>query len=147
MTQGNQSSKPDLWGKPFPATCSVSTEPAPVVLLRQQADALTERTSGRVQGVVLRSFDNGKEFASLYAKVPALQGYMYQILTIAHPITDSPNDPSAMQGSHGLYGDSDWQKIDSMAHLTSWLQDALSSDQAHAVIVNLLTHIPEPATA
>ncbi len=143
MTEANQAGKTDLWGQPFlfdPA------DSAPVELLRQQADALTARTGGRVEGVVLKNFDKGKAWASLYAKVPSLQGYMYKMLTVAHPATANPADPLSMDAHDTFRGREDWEEVNSMAHFTSWLEEALSSDQAHAVIGNLLKYVPEHAT-
>ena len=143
MTEGYQADKTDLWGKSFVID---PPDSAPVELLRQQADALTMRTAGRVEGVVLKSFDKGTAWASLYAKVPSLQGYMYKMVTVGHPATANPADPSSLTAHDTFRGREDWQEIASMAHFKSWLQEALSSDQAHAVIDNLLKYIPEHAT-
>ncbi len=143
MTAGDQANKADLWGRPFPVE---PTDSAPVVLLRQQAEVLKQRTGGRIEGVVLKNFDKGTAWASLYAKVPALQGYMYKLLTVAHPATANPDDPSSMTAHDTLRGQEDWQAIGSMAQFASWLEEALSSDEAHSVIVNLLKYVPEHAT-
>ena len=143
MTQANVAAEIDLWGGPF---VSHPTDSAPTVLLRQQAEILTTRTGGRIEGVVLTDFDKGTLWASLYAKVPRLQGYMYKLLTVAHPVTDSPDAPARMTAHDTFRDREDWQSLDSMEQFTAWLKEALSSDRAHAVIVNMLNYIPDHAT-
>ena len=56
MTMANQGETRDLWGKAFAIE---PVESAPVVLLREQADLLKERTGGRIEGVILKNFEKG----------------------------------------------------------------------------------------
>jgi len=143
MTNGNEASKTDLWGRPFLID---PTDSAPVVLLRQQADALYARTEGRVEGVVLKNFDKGTAWASLYARVPSIQGYMYKMLTVGHPANANPANPSTLTAHDTFRGREDWDDVGSMDRFASWLEEALSSEEAHAVIENLLKYVPEHAT-
>ena len=142
MNRVDRTGGDDLWGPGFPNP----VDSAPVTLFRQQAYALTARTGGRVEGVVVKNFDNGTAWASLYAKVPALHGYMHKMLTIAHPASASPANFSPFTAHDTFRGTEDWQAIDSMEQFTTWLREALSSDQAHAVVENLLNYIPDHAT-
>jgi hypothetical protein len=47
----------DLWGRAFLQT---PVESAPLALLKEQADALTRRTDGRIVGEVLREVSGGR---------------------------------------------------------------------------------------
>ncbi len=143
MADPKTDGKVDLWG---PAFEDDSQESAPVVLLRQQADALTDRTGGRVAGVVLKQADRGTVWASLYAKVPALQDYMYKLLSVAHPVAADPGDPSPLS-VHDSFGGDDYVEILGMDEFRRWLEKVLSSDAAHAVIVNLLRYSPDRAAS
>ena len=147
MISGDQASKPDLWGRPFSGANDV-TESPPVVLLRQQADALTARTNGLIEGHVLRNIDRGTEWTSLYAKVPSLQGYMYKLISIARPIIGDPDGPLKINPIAAFRdGGEDGPEINTMDEFADWLGQTLSSDQVHAVISNLLRYIPESARA
>ncbi len=135
----------DLWGDPF-ADGREAPESAPVALLREQADVLTSRTGGRVEGVVLKDTQQGTSWASLYVKVPSLQGYMHKIIAVNHPVSADPANPFPLMAGDLLSG-RDLEKIHGMEEFRDWLKSALSSDGVHAVIVNLLTYSPDRAAS
>ena len=111
MSVQDQAEKTDLWGRPFSIARADS---APNALLRQQADALTSRTKGRIEGIVLKNFEKATAWASLYAKIPSLQGYMYKMLTVAHPATANPATPKPLSAHDTFRGEDDWQPVDLM---------------------------------
>jgi len=124
----------DLWGVDFSED---SAELASVVLLNEQASALTRRTGGRIEGVVVREFREGTIWASFYARVPALQNYMHKLVTTAYPVDAGTSNPFFLSVKD-TFGTEDFTNIKGMDHFRSWLRDVLSSPEAHAVINNLL---------
>ena len=68
---------------------------------------------------------------------------MYKMLTVGHPANVNPDDPADMKVHDTFRGREDWEPVDSMEQFTRWLEDALSSDQAHSVIDNLLRYTPD----
>ena len=126
----------DLWGPPL-------VEPedsAPVRLLKAQADALTERTKGRVVGSVAEDAMDGTAWTSLYAVVPALDDYRHKLLTIGHPlVVADPEDPSPLTVCDPL-DDGAIKKLSGAREFEEWLGRVLSSPKIHNVIQNLLRY-------
>jgi hypothetical protein len=143
MAEPKRDGKVDLWGAAF---VDDPRESAPVALLRGQADALTERTGGRVEGVVLTEAEKGEVWASLYAKAPALQNYMYKLLSVSHSVLDDPDNPSPIVVDEDL-GGLEGGTLPGMDEFREWLGHVLSSERAHAVIVNLLRYSTERAAS
>ena len=138
MPEPKSGEKIDLWGAPF--ALDPPRESILIDLLRGQADALTARTGGLVEGVVLKEIDKGTVWASLYARVPSLENYMYKILTVAHSVAADPDNPSPLS-VHDTFEDGDtFDNIDGVEEFRRWLEAVLSSGPAHAVIVNLLRY-------
>ena len=126
----------DLWGPDFRDT---PIESAPVVLLKEQADALTRRTGGRIVGEVLQDVDKGTVWASLYARVPALQDYQHKLVSIAHRVvTADPDRPFPLTVMDTQSGDQ--EELESMESFEEWLGRTLSSDEVHHVVDSLLRY-------
>jgi hypothetical protein len=137
MAEPNSNGGKDLWGSPFEVD---PKESAPAALLKTQADFLTERTGGRIKGVVLQNVDKVSVWASLYASVPALNDYMYKLLTVAYPISDDPRNPSLLGAQDTFSGGDGILNIQGMEEFGRWLEAALSSRPAHAIIENLMKY-------
>ncbi len=128
----------DLWGSAF---VEDPADTAPVALLKEQADALTRRTGGRVVGEVLAETDaeRGTVWISLYALVPALDDYRHKLLSIAHPvIVDDPHLPFPLAVIDTQSNDGG--EVLDMEGFTEWLSRILSSEEVHNVIGNLLRY-------
>jgi hypothetical protein len=133
MTHESLSALDDLWGPEF----GTSQPESPLLsLLTKQAEALTRRTEGRVVGRAESSVDprEGRTWITLYAEVPALDGYRHVILRIHYPIAQPPADPTPV-GVHAI-GERE-REIRSMNELIEWLSATLSSSKVHQVIENL----------
>jgi hypothetical protein len=125
----------DLWGPDFQET---PVESAPFVLLKEQADALTQRTRGDVRGDVAQEVDKGTVWSSLYALVPALGDYRHKLISIAHPVTADPKHPFPLTVFDTLSTGED--EVHDMDSFERWLADVLSSAPVHQVIDNLLRY-------
>jgi hypothetical protein len=124
----------DLWGQPFLET---PRESAPVTLLKEQADALTRRTDGRVVGEVLDLVEKDTFWASLYARVPALHDYHHKLISIAHPVVIAdPVHPFPLTVMDTQSGKQ--PKVNDMEAFERWLEDVLSSKALHNVVDTLL---------
>ena len=130
MAEPNARGRGDLWGKAFVVE---PRDSYPVNLLKEQADALTERTGGLVKGVVTKNVRDETVWASLYANVPSPDDYMYKILAISYPVSDDPDNPRDLTA----YYLDDETFVDDF---NGWLADVLSSDAVHAMITNLLRY-------
>jgi hypothetical protein len=140
MSESIMDDKKDFWGAPFDDDPYDPQDSAPAALLRIQADFLTQRTGGRVKGVVLQDIDQASVWASLYASVPALEDYMHKLLTVAHPISDDPRNPSLLGARSTFSGNDNIVNIEGMENFGRWLEAELSSPTAHAIISNLLKY-------
>src|SRR5947209_6524215 len=128
----------DLWG---PAFLDSPPDSAPVALLREQADALTRRTGGRIIGEVLGETDASHStiWTSLYARVPALDDYQHKLVSIAHPlVVADPTHPFPITAvdTQGVQTG----EIGSIEEFGRWLETTLSSREVHNVINSLLTY-------
>jgi len=127
----------DFWPPDFPT----GSDPEPVLLLKQQAELLTARTNGRVEGIVKSSAEGGTAFHSLYARVPALGDYMYKLLYIAHPVAADPANPFPIAVEDSLYLDR--KSIQTMDEFRHWLKDILASEWVRTTIGRLLQYSSE----
>jgi hypothetical protein len=128
----------DHWGSSF---VEDPADTAPVTLLKEQADALTRRTGGRVVGDVLAETDAERRtvWISLYARVPTLDDYRHKLISIAHPvIVDDPHLPFPLAVIDTQTDDGG--EVHDMKGFTEWLSRVLSSDEVHNVISNLLRY-------
>src|SRR4051794_23445120 len=107
----------DLWGRAFTDS---PLESAPVALLKEQADALTRRTDGRVVGGVQQDIEAGTVWASLYARVPSLQDYQHKLIAIAHPVVVAdPANPFPLTVMDTQSGQQD--RVEDMESFERWL--------------------------
>ena len=126
----------DLWGPDFR---DAPVQSDPVMLLKEQADALTRRTKGRVVGEVLQDVEEGTVWISLYARCTALQDYQHKLLSIAHPVVMAdPERPFPLTVRDPQSGDQD--QIEDMAAFEGWLEGILSSAAIHKVVDSLLQY-------
>jgi hypothetical protein len=131
----------NYWGTDFP----IGSDPAPVVLLKQQAQQLTESTQGKVEGVVKESAEGGTAYTSLYARVPAMGNYQFKILYIAHPMLADPSNPFPItaEDSFGL----EKRTLADMQEFDRYLRDLLSSALVRTAIGNLIKYASSRAAS
>jgi hypothetical protein len=122
----------DFWPADFPT----ASDPEPVVLLKQQAQLLTTKTNGRVEGVVKRSAEGGVVYHSLYARVPALGDYMYKFLYVAHSLAANPANPFPIHVEDSFYLDR--KSMHTMEEFRQWLKDILASEWVRTTIGRLI---------
>ncbi len=126
----------DLWGRTFLET---PVESAPVTLLKEQAEALTRRTNGRVVGEVLQEVEKETVWVSLYARVPALHDYQHKLISIAHDVVSGdPVHPFPLTVMDTESGDGG--QVHDMEAFERWLESVLSSNAVHNVVDNLLQY-------
>lgn len=79
---------PDLW----PEDLGVATDiKPPVAILREQADLLTKKTQGKLEGRITSSGKPDKTFThQFFITAPALDEYSFRLLSIHHPIDYYP---------------------------------------------------------
>ena len=124
----------DLWGRSFTEQHHV---PEPVRILKQQAERLTERTEGRIEGVVReRMPSDGTVWVGLWARVPAARNYEHKLLTITYAVDAiDPELPFPMT-VFGLDGEE--VKLQDRDEFLAWLTSTLSSSEVHELINRLL---------
>lgn len=122
----------DLWPVALTATAE---DPAPVVLLRQQAELLPGKTDGHVEGVVSYGAVGGTDYYNLYLRSPALGDYMYKILYIALPLTWNQATPFSLAAKDS-FSENEVQITDEH-HFKEWLRQVFSSEPVIAVVNNM----------
>ncbi|WP_435009279.1 hypothetical protein P12x_000531 [Tundrisphaera lichenicola] len=127
----------DLWGDDFVA---VREDSAPVALLKQQAEALTRRTNGVVEGIVQEEARGGTKWDSLLARVPNLSGYMHELVGVSYPVTADPSDPRPLSVYDTFGLTPELLPEEGVSGFRAWLEQILSSREAHKVIEALLRH-------
>ena len=91
-----------------------------------------------MQGVVKQRLDGGTVWASLYARVPALNNYEYKLLTIAFPLlTNDPQFPSPIEAFDAK---GEIEQITDKEGFRDWLRRTLSSDAVDSVIGSLVRY-------
>ena len=129
------SSVESYWGLEFPAV----GDSAPVSLLKQQAEKLTEVTGGLVEGVVKESAEAGTAYASLYAGVPTVGDYQFKILYLAHPmLVVDPANPFPITVEDSFRQEK--RTIEDMASFDRYLRDLLLSEPVQTAIGNLIKY-------
>jgi hypothetical protein len=122
------------WGPDFPAI----EDSAPVSLLKQQAEKLSEITGGVVEGVVKESAESGTAYASLYAGVPSVGDYQFKILYIAHPVIAEPSNPFPITVEDSFQQEK--KQIPDMNAFDRYLRDVLKSPSVRMAIGNLIKY-------
>jgi hypothetical protein len=108
-------------------------EKAPVTMLREQANALTEATSGRLRGRVETLRMGDRLSISLMVVVPALDGYEVQIISY------DQSTPLIYPGRLMLIGDEKYLIIRGEEEFNAAFKAALSSNRIQKVISSLLS--------
>lgn len=126
----------DFWPDEIPDPA----DPAPVVLLKEQAALLGQKMNGELEGVVRTSTDNGMVYYSLHLKADALGDYLYKLLDIVYPTIGRVDDyPILAQGANDRFriniGDDD--------EFRKWLRDQLSSAYVRSALGNLRRYVRE----
>jgi hypothetical protein len=126
----------DFW----PENLIDAADPEPLVLLKDQASLLGEKTRNAVEGVIKTSTGEGNVYYALCLKADALGDYLYEILHIAYPVLRGDDAyPVKVQSSEGgpevHISDSD--------EFREWLRGQLSSDFVRRAIANLLRSVRE----
>ena len=123
----------DLWPRDF---TPIVDDPAPVVVLQQQASLLSGKTGGRVEGFVSESTVEGTFYASLYFRSPSLGDSMYKVLHIALPVTFDPINPFPLTVNNSC--EPSETVVTDMEEFKEWLKSVLSSEKVGAIIGNLI---------
>jgi hypothetical protein len=125
----------NLWGN---ITDEV-TEPAPILLLREQASKLTELTKGQLIGIANASpVSNSQELAChLSIRVPALSNYEVTLVSFRQPVAIYPFQ---------LYDRISNKKFDCTNYdsFKAALQGILSNEQTRKVISGLWLQARKP---
>lgn len=77
---------PDLW----PADLGDFKLMPPVSILREQADWLSKKTKGRLDGKVISGRDSSSFLHRFLVVAPALDNYSYELFKVWHPIDYYP---------------------------------------------------------
>lgn len=125
----------DLWPRDF---TTIVDDPAPVVLLKQQAELLSGKTGGRVEGIVRESTVEGTFYASLYFRSPSLGDSMYKVLHIALPVTLDPLHPFPLTVNDSC--EPSETVVTDMEDFKEWLKSVLSSEKVGAIVGNLIKY-------
>ena len=125
----------DLWPRDFTA---IVDDPAPVVLLKQQARLLSGKTGGSVEGIVRESTVEGTFYASLYCQSPFLGDYSYKVLHIALPVTCDPASPFPLTVNDSC--EPSETVVTDMEEFREWLKSVLSSEKVGAIVGNLIKY-------
>jgi hypothetical protein len=114
----------------------------PRTFLREQAEALTRRTKGVLEGLVTTSTQGNFFLQSLYVVVPSLENYSYQLLLVVHPVQYYPLDLRALVQDRTIVCQTEEQFKDA-------LREVLQSEQTKRVLEALLgqVELPEEETS
>lgn len=93
---------PDLW----PAELATSEETPPVAILHEQAQHLTTRTKGVIEGKVTTTkksvSDRDLFLQDFFLVVPSLDGYSYKFLNATHDISLYPVTINCFANGQGV---------------------------------------------
>ena len=140
----------DLWGASFEDT---PEETVVVSLLKEQAEALSRRTQGKIVGEVESEIDhdyeNGYDLesmtTSLYARVALPQKYRHKLIALHHPILVDPNNPFPLFATDTQQASN--VKITDRDQFIRWIEEILSSPEVHNVIKTLIRYGRERAAS
>jgi hypothetical protein len=132
---------PDVLEDFWPSELPDPSDPAPVMLLKEQASLLGHKTKGELEGVVRTSTENGTIYYSLCLKADALGDYPYKLLFIAYPAIGSELGiyPITAQRASSvspklIYNDEEFR---------DWLRAELSSEYVRSALGNLMYYVKE----
>ena len=115
----------------IPETGGIRT---PLVILREQARALTEATKGKLEGKLLRTTGDDRFVFSLDINVPSLNGYRYRVLQVDHGIELYPLAIKFFPMDKSFL-------LDSEESFVEKLKELLASEQMRRVIAGLMAQI------
>jgi hypothetical protein len=121
----------DLWGD-LPEVESLRT---PLVILKEQAEVLKEKTEGLLVGEIIQKQTGINFIYDLSIVAPTLNNYVYKLLTVVHGIGFYPARIIDQQ-SQGVQ-----KKCSNEEEYKQGLREILSSNNNRAVISKLLTHV------
>jgi hypothetical protein len=133
----------DFW----PPMEDVEDAKSPVVLLRKQAEALTDKSGHRLRGRVSTATirlgnaaleamhidpygPNRDTFTHVFSiEVPALDDYRYNLFSVSHGLEGYPVVHEKEDG--------EWQALANAEEFTNWLKQTLSSEKTRRVLRTL----------
>ncbi len=124
----------NYWGTEFPQQTADSP---PVVLLKEQADILTQVTGTKVRGGLKQSVLGGTLFTSLYLSASSRDDYQFKLLYIAHPVFADPKNPFPLTAEDSIHERQ--QSIRDMDEFRRWLKELLSSEVVQATVGVMMT--------
>ena len=114
----------DLW----PANFGTSSVVPPVVILKQQAAILTQRTRRILQGEVLSEAGEETVYHNFYIKASALDNYRYKLFWVSHNVASLY--PVTVSDHEGSYTDEE--------ALRRVLRDIFASEKTIKVVQSLM---------
>lgn len=121
----------DLWGD-LPEVESLRT---PLVILKEQAELLQEKTEGLLVGQIKSAQDVTRFVYDFFIIAPTLNNYAYHLLTVMHDLGFYPLQLIDRQVGRKF------KQCSSEKELKQGLREIFSSEKSKAVISKLLTHI------
>ena len=122
----------DLWGE-IPLGDKQQT---PLTILKEQADLLTKKTGGEIEGVVFAASENNKFSGKMRLKVPKLGKFFIDVIFIRYSIGLYPVyiTPSIF--------DSDYEvPVDNIDEFKTKLRDIFQSEELTTLIRKVRTQI------
>jgi hypothetical protein len=125
---------PDLW----PEDLGKSDVTPPIVLLREQAQRLSKKTQGKLEGRVVTSQPDGVHFLHQFlVVVPSLDNYSYALLMVQHsPVQLYPAEILNVPGGPLIANDEQQYE--------AYLRAVFASDRTRSVIQSLRAQAEEP---
>ena len=135
----------DFWPSEIPDPA----DPAPVALLKEQAEFLAGKTSGEIEGVVRMYIENGTAYHTLFLKALPLGDYLYKILSISYSAFGRSPDvyPITVESSGEDYLEGTEKTISNDEEFRRWLRAELSSDHVRSALGTLKNYIREIRSA
>lgn len=123
---------PDLWPKDLGVASDIKP---PVAILREQADLLTKKTQGKLEGRITSTGKPDKSFGhQFFVTAPALDEYSFRLLSIQHPIDYYPLNFSfdAVGSSTVCANESEYLSV---------LRDSLAHERTKKIIAAILAQL------
>jgi hypothetical protein len=123
---------PDLW----PADLGDFKLMPPVSILREQADWLSKKTKGRLEGKVISGRDSLSFIHRFLVVAPALDNYSYELFHVLHSIDYYPLQIST--GPTGYY-----KECKDEQQFLAAMKEFLANDKTKKVVSAILAQIDE----
>jgi hypothetical protein len=132
-------SREDFWPSEIPDP----GDPAPVALLKEQAELLAVKTSGEIEGVVRMYIEDGTAYHTLFLKPIPLGDYLYKLLSISYPVFRHSSDiyPISAENSGEGRAYTGGVSLANEEEFRDWLRSQLSSEYVRSTLGTLKNYI------